>query len=118
MVAVQWDFGLFLVLFIFQLIHLELPCTFATHVYVDLVCSPGLLFYILLYNFISSCKIYNLITFSFLLFLSLVFNFANAIGIMHVFRFLCIFFMHIIANLFYFNSLCTSILYHKFDYSE
>lgn len=48
MVAVQWDFGLFLVLFIFQLIHLELPCTFATHV--NLVCSPGLLFYIKLQN--------------------------------------------------------------------
>lgn len=49
-VAVQWDFGLFVVLFIFQLIHLELPCAFATHVYVDLVCSPGLLFYIKLQN--------------------------------------------------------------------
>lgn len=77
MVAVQWDFGLFLVLFISQLIHLELPCTFATHVYVDLVCSPGLLFYILLYNFISSCKIYNLFTFSFLLFFISHFQFCQ-----------------------------------------
>lgn len=49
MVAVQWDFGLFLVLFIFQLIHLELPCTFTTHVFVDLVCS----WFTILYTFIQ-----------------------------------------------------------------
>lgn len=82
MVAVQWDFGLFLVLFIFQLIHLELPCTFATHVFVDLVCSPGLLFYILLYNFISSCKIYNLFTFSFLLFFYLSFSILPMLSVL------------------------------------